>query len=174
MVNLIGASLNSVSQEIVNDAKRKKNQLAADVEEANKNVNKHKIISRKWKAFKEIDSILLKQQQVLELAKNNTINAIDIGCETKYEYANIITLLTQYYTSRTENQKNQIAQSISNFSQVKSNANENVYQLLKSQNNSFKSHKGFIDLATLILLFIVILVFGIIICCMIYMFTGGG
>ena len=52
-------------------------------------------IRKKKQVINETNQVLANQQVAIENAKNNVENAMNIGCESKYEYSNMVTQMTQ-------------------------------------------------------------------------------
>lgn len=118
-------------------------------------------LRRKNQTMNEVNQILSNQEKVIQNTRNNVLKAIDMGCETKSEYINMITQMTQCQSTKKENQRQMIEYSINNFQRLKSEdktylqSRENVKKL-KLENN-YNSSNGFTDTIMLILIAIFIL-----------------
>ena len=93
---------------------------------------------------------------------------MNIGCENKYEYSNIVTQMTQHQTTKKESQKSKIEEQISSFQQTKTGKKINSQNIgrvkvLKKANNKYNLSNGFIDvlLLTLIVIFVIGIAVGI-------------
>ena len=93
--------------------------------------------------------------------KNNIVDAMKIGCETKMEYSNIITQITQYQSTKLESQKQSLERHITSFQQSKTGKKTYFQETgqikqLKKENNQ-NSTSGFMDalLLTLIVMFVI-------------------
>ena len=69
-------------------------------------------LERKKQAIIEVKQVLENQRRTIERAKNNVINAANIGCENKNEYSAVITQMTQHQTTKSEIQKMRIEQNL--------------------------------------------------------------
>ena len=125
-------------------------------------------LERKRQVLNETNKVLANQQVAIENAKNNVVNAMNIGCESKYEYSNMVTQMTQQQSTKKESQKQRIEEHITSFQYSKTG--EKTYsqgmgqkKQLKQQNNNHNSSSGFADalLLTLIVTFVIGMVVGI-------------
>ena len=120
----VGTSLNGIMQRCVDGADRKDKSIAeelstiADSKELS-NKDKKAKLERKKQVLNETNQVLANQQRTIESAKNNVVNAMNIGCESKEEYANIIIQLTEYHATKDETRKRSIENNISNFKKEK-------------------------------------------------------
>lgn len=180
----VGTSLNEVTQSCVYEADKKDKLTVEEIstiydsQELSLKDKKGKF-ERKKQVINETNQVLANQQRAIESAKNNVINAMNIGCETKHEYSNMITQMTQHQSTKTESQKPKIEEHISSFQQTKSGEktySQNIGQarVLTKDNNNHNSSSGFTD--TLLLVLIVTFVIGIAVGIgyMLYRFGIGG
>lgn len=180
----VGTSLNEVTQSCVYEADKKDKSTVEEIstiydsQELSLKDKKGKF-ERKKQVINETNQVLANQQRAIESAKNNVINAMNIGCETKHEYSNMITQMTQHQSTKTESQKPKIEEHISSFQQTKSGEktySQNIGQarVLTKDNNNHNSSSGFTD--TLLLVLIVTFVIGIAVGIgyMLYRFGIGG
>ena len=115
---------------------------------------------RKQQAINETNKVLNKQKQIIKNATYNVDNAINIGCESKEDYSNMITKMTQQQTTKNEIQKMRIDQEIANFQKsktdqkVNSQNNEKPKVMTKTNNSqgNNSSSKGFSYIMTLALI----------------------
>ena len=120
----VGTSLNGIIQRCVDGADRKDKSIAeelstiTDSKELSSKDKKAKL-ERKKQVLNETNQVLANQQRTIESAKNNVVNAMNIGCESKEEYANIILQLTEYHATKDETRKRSIENNISNFKKEK-------------------------------------------------------
>ena len=166
----VGSSLNGTMQSCVDMATKKDK---ATVEEISKIADSSELSSkdkkgkleRKKKVIEETNQVLANQQRAIEGAKNNFMNAMNIGCETKHEYSNMVTQLTQHNTTKREEQKSKIEQHVTSFQQTKtgektySQNNGQAKQLKKVNPNTNNGNTGFVNAVVLSL--IVTFVIGI-------------
>ena len=115
----------------------------------------------------------------IENVKNNVINAMNIGCRSKLEYSNIVTQMTQYYSTKNLTQKQKIEEHITSFQYAKTGQKtypQGVVQLkhLKKEDSHHNSSSGFTD--TIMLTSIVTFVIGmaVVIGYMLYKISIGG
>ena len=94
--------------------------------------------------------------------------AMNIGCESKYEYSNMVTQMTQQQSTTKESQKQRIEEHITSFQYSKTG--EKTYtqgmgqvKQLKKENNNYNSSSGFTDalLLTLIVTFVIGVAVGV-------------
>ena len=180
----VGASLNGIMQNCVNNASKKDQDT---IEEMSKIVDNPDIsheekkgkFARKKMAVQETNQVLANQQKAIENAKEHTLSAMNIGCETKLEYSSIVAQITQHETTKSDSQKQQIEQHIDNFGQSKGIISEKgkPYQLTRTnsnQNNADNANRGSVNIVVLTLIMSFIIGFGIGIGYMIYSFSIGG
>ena len=125
-------------------------------------------LERKKQVINETNQVLANQQVAIENAKNNVGNAMNIGCESKYEYSNMVTQMTQQQSTTKESQKQRIEEHITSFQYSKTG--EKTYtqgmgqvKQLKKENNNYNSSSGFTDalLLTLIVTFVIGVAVGV-------------
>ena len=180
----VGTSLNGIMQNCVNNASKKDQDTIEEISKMVDNPdisNKEKKgkFTRKKMAVQETNQVLANQQKAIENAKEHTLSAMNIGCETKLEYSSIVAQITQHKTTKSDSQKQQIEQHIDNFSQSKGIISEKgkPYQLTRTnlnQNNADNANRGSVNIVVLTLIMSFIIGFGIGIGYMIYSFTIGG
>ena len=121
-------------------------------------------LERKKQAVIEAKYVLENQRRAIERAKNNVINAANIGCENKNEYSAVITQMTQQQTTKSEIQKMQIEQNLSSFKNSKTNQTTNTQSIdkpkvMKKTNNNQgynTSFNGFVNIITLSMIIILV------------------
>lgn len=130
--------------------------------------NKKGKLERKKQVINETNQVLANQQVAIENTKNNVVNARNIGCESKYEYSNMVTQMTQQQSTKKESQKQRIEEHITSFQYSKTGKKtytQGVGQVkqLKKENNNHNSSNGFTDalLLTLIVTFVIGVAVGI-------------
>lgn len=180
----VGTYLNRFMQSCVDEADKKDKSTIeeistiSDSQELSLKDKKEKL-ERKKQVINETNQVLANQQRAIESAKNNVVNAMNIGCETKHEYSNMVTQMTQHQSTKKESQKPKIEEHISSFQRIKSG--EKTYsqyigqaRILTKDDNSHNSSNGFTD--TLLLVLIVTFVIGIAVGIgyMLYRFGIGG
>ncbi len=185
----IGSSLNGVMKRCVDGADKKDkstvDEISAIADSPNLSYKDKKgKLERKKKVINETNLVLANQQRAIANTINNVANAMNIGCENKQEYSNMITQMTQYQSTKKETQKPKIEEHISSFQQTKTG--EKTYsqsmgqaKVLKKVNNSHNNHNnnsssGFTN--TLFLTLIVTFAIGIAVGIgyMLYKFNIGG
>ena len=169
----VGTSLNGVMQSCVDGADKKDKitvdeiSTIVDSQDLSSKDKKGKL-ERKKQVINETSQVLANQQVAIENAKNNVVNAMNIGCESKYEYSNMVTQMTQQQSTRKESQKQRIEEHITSFQYSKTG--EKTYtqgmgqvKQLKKENNNHNSSSGFTDalLLTLIVTFVIGVAVGI-------------
>ena len=169
----VGTSLNGVMQSCVDGADKKDKTTVdeistiVDSQDLSSKDKKGKL-ERKKQVINETNQVLANQQVAIENAKNNVVNAMNIGCESKYEYSNMVTQMTQQQSTRKESQKQRIEEHITSFQYSKTG--EKTYtqgmgqvKQLKKENNNHNSSSGFTDalLLTLIVTFVIGVAVGI-------------
>ena len=169
----VGNSLNGVMQSCVDGADKKDKttvdeiSIIVDSQDLSSKDKKGKL-ERKKQVINETNQVLANQQVAIANAKNNVVNAMNIGCESKYEYSNMVTQMTQQQSTRKESQKQRIEEHITSFQYSKTG--EKTYtqgmgqvKQLKKENNNHNSSSGFTDalLLTLIVTFVIGVAVGI-------------
>ena len=168
----VGTSLNGLMQRCVDGADKKDKSTVdeiskiADSQELSVKDKKAKL-ERKKQVINETNQVLANQQRTIESAKNNVVNAMNMGCENKEEYSGVVTQMTQHQSTKSDTQKAQIEQNISSFQQAKVEQKANSQSIdkpkvLKKTNNNQSNHtssSGFANTITLAL--IVTFVIGI-------------
>ena len=169
----VGTSLNGVMQSCVDGADKKDKTTVdeistiVDSQDLSSKDKKGKL-ERKKQVINETNQVLANQQVAIENAKNNVVNAMNIGCESKFEYSNMVTQMTQQHSTRKETQKQRIEEHITSFQYSKTG--EKTYsqgmgqvRQIKKENNNHNSSSGFTDalLLTLIVTFVIGVAVGI-------------
>jgi len=168
----VGTSLNGLMQRCVDGADKKDK---STIDEISKIVDSQELsvkdkrtkLERKKQVINETNQVLANQQRTIESAKNNVVNAMNMGCENKEEYSGVVTQMTQHQSTKSDTQKAQIEQNISSFQQAKVEQKANSQSIdkpkvLKKTNNNQSNHtssSGFANTITLAL--IVTFVIGI-------------
>lgn len=169
MTVAVGTTLNRVMQNYVDEADKKDKSTVEAISliaDSNKlsSQNKKIQLERKKQVINETNQVLAKQQRVIENAKNNFINAMNMGCKSKQEYLNIIAQITQLNSTENEIQKKRIEDHITRFIQSK-NGGKNIQaiQFIKENNKKHNSSSGFTDaiMLTLIVTFVIGVIVGI-------------
>ena len=168
----VGTSLNGLMQRCVDGADKKDKSTVdeiskiADSQELSVKDKKAKL-ERKKQVINETNQVLANQQRTIESAKNNVVNAMNMGCENREEYSGVVTQMTQHQSTKSDTQKAQIEQNISSFQQAKVEQKANSQSIdkpkvLKKTNSNQSNHtssSGFANTITLAL--IVTFVIGI-------------
>lgn len=169
----VSTSLNGVMQSCVDGADKKDKTTVdeistiVDSKDLSSKDKKGKL-ERKKQVINETIQVLANQQVTIENAKNNVVNAMNIGCESKFEYSNMVTQMTQQHSTRKETQKQRIEEHITSFQYSKTG--EKTYsqgmgqvRQLKKENNNHNSSSGFTDalFLTLIVTFVIGVAVGI-------------
>ena len=169
----VGTSLNGVMQSCVDEADKKDKTIVDEIstiidsQDLSSKDKKGKL-ERKKQVINETNQVLANQQVAIENAKNNVGNAMNIGCESKYEYSNMVTQMTQQQSTTKESQKQRIEEHITSFQYSKTG--EKTYtqgmgqvKQLKKENNNYNSSSGFTDalLLTLIVTFVIGVAVGV-------------
>ena len=168
----VGTSLNGLMQRCVDGADKKDKSTVdeiskiADSQELSVKDKRAKL-KKKKQVINETNQVLANQQRTIESAKNNVVNAMNMGCENKEEYSGVVTQMTQHQSTKSDTQKAQIEQNISSFQQAKVEQKANSQSIdkpkvLKKTNNNQSNHtssSGFANTITLAL--IVTFVIGI-------------
>lgn len=161
----VGTSLNGIMQRCVDGADRKDKSIAEELstiavsKELSTKDKKNKL-ERKKQVLNETNRVLANQQRTIESAKNNVVNAMNIGCESKEEYSTIVTQMTQHQTTKSEMQKMRIEQNLSSFQNSKVEQKNNspsidkpkVMKKMNSNQGSNTSSSGFANTITLALI----------------------
>ena len=169
----VSNSLNEVMQSCVAGADKKNKttveeiSIIVDSQDLSSKDKKCKL-ERKKRVINETNQVLANQQVAIENAKNNVVNAMNIGCESKYEYSNMVTQMTQQHSTKKESQKQRIEEHITSFQYSKTGKktySQGMGQVmqLKKGNNNHSSSSGFTDalLLTLIVTFVIGVAVGI-------------
>ena len=161
----VETSLNEITQRCVDGADRKDKSIAeelstiADSKELSNKEKKAKL-ERKKQVLNETNKVLANQQRAIESAKNNVVNAMNIGCESKEEYSTVVTQMTQHQTTKSKMQKMRIEQNLSSFQNSKVEQKNNspsidkpkVMKKTNSNQGSNTSSSGFANTITLALI----------------------
>ena len=138
-------------------------------------------VERKKATMEETNNVLANQQRVIENAKGTVVNAMNIGCETKEEFTNMTTQITQHNTTKNESRKPQIESHVANFSKSKGNTNTTFKQdkgmiltKKKPTSNQSNNSNGNISVVLLAILVTFIIGLGVGIGYMLYRFGIGG
>ena len=121
-------------------------------------------LERKKQAIIEVKQVLENQRRAIERAKNNVINAANIGCENKNEYSAVITQMTQHQTTKSEIQKMRIEQNLSSFQSSKNEQKNNSQSIDKptvmKKTNDNQGHNtsssGFVNIIALSMIIILV------------------
>ncbi len=183
LADIIGASLNNVSQSCTKFATEKGKSLVKEVsnlsesDDLSVNDTKYKI-ERKKQAYEETNQVLINQQKAIGNAKNNVLNAMNMGCETKMEYSNMIAQMTQYQSTKQLSQKPLLESHITEFSQSKlgqKSYSPEYGQARKKENknnNNFSS--GFANSIFIIIIVLFLIIGAIFIGCILHKTAIGG
>ena len=161
----VGTSLNGIMQRCVDGADRKDKSIAEElstiaVSKELSTKDKKAKLERKKQVLNETNQVLANQQRTIEAAKNNVVNAMNIGCESKEEYSTVVTQMTQQQTTKSEMQKMRIEQNLSSFQNSKVEQKNNSPSIDKpkamkktnSNQGSNTSSSGFANTITLALI----------------------
>ena len=101
----VGTSLNGIMQRCVDGADRKDKSIAEElstiaISKELSTKDKKAKLERKKQVLNETNRVLANQQRTIESAKNNVVNAMNIGCESKEEYSTVVTQMTQQQTTK--------------------------------------------------------------------------
>ena len=99
---------------------------------------------------------------------------MNIGCENKHEYSNMITQMTQHQSTKVNNQKQKIEEHIYSFQQSKGITNTQLTRKNHNQSYGGNANKGALNIIMLALIIAFITGFGIGIGYMLYRITIGG
>lgn len=164
----LGQGLNMSVQGCIDNANVKDKSIVDEIstiaDKSNISLSEKKMIAeRKKQALDETNQVLSNQQGLIERTKSNIVSAMNIGCNTKEEYVNMMTQLTEYNSTRKETHKTKIENQVSSFQQSKgiSNTMINGKNLVLSRNQ--ENNKGFVNTLGIALMvtFIVGFVVGI-------------
>ena len=182
----VATTLNGVMQGCVDKANKKDKSMVDEISTISESndislKDKKGKLSRKKMAMEETNRVLANQQRTIETAKGNVVNAMNIGCETKPEFANMITQMTEHGTTLNETNKGKLEEHITDFQQSKTKANEHIsskeqsYQLKKVKTeSSTSSQNGFINALTLSLIITFVVGVAVGIGYMLYRISIGG
>lgn len=160
----LGNSLNKTIESCSSSATEKEKSIEKDISDIaeSKELSSTEIkgkLDRKKKILEDTRVVLSNQQKALNNAKNTLLNAMNMGCENKSEYSNMVTQITQHKTTTNERQKEQIESHMANFQESKGivntygKSNQSVKKNLNQNNgNSSNSSKGFINIIVLSLI----------------------
>ena len=121
----IGTALTGTIQSCVDQASKKDNATldeitkVADSPDLSPQDKKGKLERKKLVAG-ETNAILSNQQRVLERAKANVVEAMNMGCSTKQEYSSVISQMTEAQSTKNGTKKQRIAEQLTSFKQTKS------------------------------------------------------
>ena len=123
--------------------------------------------SEKQQIAKEILEVLDKQKIVLENAKEYFSIAVNLGCNSKKEYLNIITQISQYNSTTSELQKLDIEEHLNRYATSKGliNIDRHVYTLRKEK-NFLTENEGSISIFGIVLISIILCI--LVICLIVY------
>ena len=112
--------------------------------------------SRKKKAVEETNQVLKNQQSAIENAKNNVLNSMNIGCQSKEEFVNMATQMIEYGSTAKETHKAKIENQITEFQATKDISNTIVNTksptLVRKQNpDNYNNNSGFANTLAIIL-----------------------
>lgn len=183
LADIIDTSLDNASQSCTNFANEKGKSIIKEVSDISEDtalalIDKNYKIERKKQAYNETNQVLINQQKVIETAKNNVINAMDMGCETKMEYSNMITQMTQYQSTKEVSQKHLLESNINEFKQSKqgqkyySQDYTQVRKKEKKNDNNFSS--GFANSIFIIIIVLFLIIVAIFIGCILHKMGIGG
>ena len=183
LADIIDTSLDNVSQSCTNFANEKGKSIIKEVSNLSEDtdlsvIDKNYKIERKKQAYNETNQVLINQQKVIETAKNNVLNAMDMGCETKMEYSNMITQMTQYQSAKDVSQKQLLESNINEFKQSKqgqkyySQDYAQVRKKEKKNDNNFSS--GFANSIFIIIIVLFLIIVAIFIGCILHKMVIGG
>ena len=112
--------------------------------------------SRKKKAVVETNQVLKNQQSAIENAKNNVLNSMNIGCQSKEEFVNMTTQMTEYHSTAKETHKAKMENQITEFQATKDISNTIVNTksptLVRKRNpDNHNNNSGFANTLAIIL-----------------------
>lgn len=160
----IFSSLDSTMKNCFDEAEKKIND---GVKEVPSTIDGKTNLRRKKQVINDTSRTLQKQRRVMENAKNNVIEAINIGCETKQEFSNILAQIMQYQTTQRQEQREKIDSHIARFQYLKTGKNT-------KRNYKLDSVYGFTNFIMLGLLIMLLLCLVVGICFMVYKINMGG
>ena len=184
LATTVCTSLNEIMHSCTNEASQKNKSTVDEISTVADSTEfsfegKKRKLERKKQVINETTQVLANQQMAIENVKNNVINAMNIGCRSKLEYSNIVTQMTQYYSTKNLTQKQKIEEHITSFQYAKTGQKtypQGVVQLkhLKKEDSHHNSSSGFTD--TIMLTSIVTFVIGmaVVIGYMLYKISIGG
>lgn len=181
----IGTAMNGIEQQCVQKAndkdKKVVEELSAIAENPGKNVQEAKMkVERKKETMTETNRVLANQQGTIERAKTNVVNAVNIGCEKKSEFSNMVTQMTQHNSTKSPEQKSKIESHVSSFQQTKTGVKTNTQtkdkpkQLVRVNNSPNNGSKGYANPIILALIVAFVIGIGVGIGYMIYKINIGG
>lgn len=183
LADIIDTSLDNVSQSCTNFANEKGKSIIKEVSKLSEDndlsvIDKNYKIERKKQAYNETNQVLISQQKVIETAKNNVLNAMDMGCETKMEYSNMITQMTQYQSTKDVSQKQLLESNINGFKQSKQGqkyySQEYVQERKKEKKNDNNFSSGFANSIFIIVIVLLLIIGAIFIGCILHKTSIGG
>lgn len=183
LADIIDTSLDNVSQSCTNFANEKGKSIIKEVSNLSEDndlsvIDKNYKIERKKQAYNETNQVLINQQKVIETAKNNVLNAMDMGCESKMEYSNMITQMTQYQSTKDVSQKQLLESNINEFKQSKqgqkSYSQEYVQERKKEKKNDNNFSSGFANSIFIIVIVLLLIIGAIFIGCILHKTSIGG
>ena len=178
LADIIDTSLDNVSQSCTNFANEKGKSIIKEVSDISEDtdlsvIDKNYKIERKKQAYNETNQVLINQQKVIETAKNNVLNAMNMGCETKMEYSNMITQITQYQSTKNVSQKQLLESNINEFKQSKY-SQEYVQLRKKEKKNDNNFSSGFANSIFIIIIVLFLIIVAIFIGCILHKMGIGG
>lgn len=178
LADIIDTSLDNVSQSCTNFANEKGKSIIKEVSDISEDtdlsvIDKNYKIERKKQAYNETNQVLINQQKVIETAKNNVLNAMNMGCETKMEYSNMITQITQYQSTKDVSQKQLLESNINEFKQSKY-SQEYVQLRKKEKKNDNNFSSGFANSIFIIIIVLFLIIVAIFIGCILHKMGIGG
>lgn len=183
LADIIDTSLDNVSQSCTNFANEKGKSIIKEVSDISEDtdlsvIDKNYKIERKKQAYNETNQVLINQQKVIETAKNNVLNAMNMGCETKMEYSNMITQMTQYQSTKDVSQKQLLESNINEFKQSKQGqkyySQEYVQLRKKEKKNDNNFSSGFANSIFIIIIVLLLIIGAIFIGCILHKTSIGG
>lgn len=179
----ISTSLNGAMQNCADGASEKNKSTVEEISAIAESTtlslkDKKGKLERKKQVINEINKVLDNQERAIETAKNNVVNAMNIGCKTKIEYSNMIAQMTQHQSTKQESQKQRLESHITSFQQSK--IGKRTYFQEKGQTKQLKkendhnSSSGFTDVLLLILIVTFAMVVAFSIGYMLYRISIGG
>lgn len=157
-ITIVNHSLDATKEQCLTGATRKNATIAREIPQIADTINmtpeaKKLKLSRKKKALEETNKTLINQHRAIENAENATRTIQQIGCETKQEMNVLMTKITQFNTTKKENQKKDLYSQLSQFQQSKKTARtQNLtrgHQYVKKNSNNKTSTTGYTNLIAL-------------------------